>query len=247
MSTMDSVKTVEATQKTATCPMTGIEYIDSLRDGREVWIYGERVKDVPSHPAFRNTVRMVARLYDALHHPDTKDILTCNTDTGSGGYTQRYFKASRSVAEMVAARDAIAAWQRLTYGWIGRSPDYKASFLAMLDANANFYAPYQENARRWYKACQEKVLYLNHSIVNPPTDRHLPLDEVSDVYVHVTKETDAGLIVSGAKVVATNAAPHPVQFRRTSWGWVHERPGVCCCFYRSDECIRGQSALPFFL
>ena len=48
-------------------PFTSSEYLDSLRDGREIWIYGERVKDVTTHPAFRNTVRMLARLYDALH------------------------------------------------------------------------------------------------------------------------------------------------------------------------------------
>ena len=50
-------------------PMTGSEFIESLRDGREVFIYGERVKDVTVHPAFRNTARMIARLYDALHDP----------------------------------------------------------------------------------------------------------------------------------------------------------------------------------
>ena len=43
-------------------PQTGAEYLDSLRDDREVFIYGERVKDVTTHPAFRNTARMVARL-----------------------------------------------------------------------------------------------------------------------------------------------------------------------------------------
>ena len=43
-------------------PMTGAEYLESLRDGREVWIYGERVKDVTLHPAFRNQARMVARI-----------------------------------------------------------------------------------------------------------------------------------------------------------------------------------------
>lgn len=48
----------------ATRPMNGPEFIESLRDGREVYIYGERVKDVTTHPAFRNTARMVARLYD---------------------------------------------------------------------------------------------------------------------------------------------------------------------------------------
>ena len=39
-------------------PMNGAEYLESLRDGREIYIYGERVKDVTTHPAFRNTARM---------------------------------------------------------------------------------------------------------------------------------------------------------------------------------------------
>lgn len=51
----------------AAAPMTGDEYIESLRDGREVYLHGERVDDVTTHPAFRNPVRMTARLYDALH------------------------------------------------------------------------------------------------------------------------------------------------------------------------------------
>ncbi len=189
-----------------TRPLTGEEYINSLKDGREIWIYGEKVKDVTTHPAFRNSVRMMARMYDAMHDPATKDKITGPTDTGSNGYTHKFFKASRSQQEMVEARDAIAEWQRVTYGWMGRSPDYKAAFLATLGANADFYDPYQENAQAWYKKCQESVLYLNHAIVNPPVDRHLPPDEVGDVYVHAVKETDAGLVVSGAKVVATGSA-----------------------------------------
>jgi 4-hydroxyphenylacetate 3-monooxygenase len=187
-------------------PFTGAEFLESLRGTREVWIHGERVEDVTTHPAFRNPARMLARLYDALHAPDTQAALTCPTDTGSGGYTHRFFRASTTAEELIAARDAITLWARLTYGWMGRSPDYKAAFLATLGANADYYAPYQENARRWYRAAQERVLYMNHALVHPPVDRHRPADEVADVYVHVEKETDAGLIVSGAKVVATGSA-----------------------------------------
>jgi 4-hydroxyphenylacetate 3-monooxygenase len=187
-------------------PLTGKEYLDSLRSPREVWIYGERVKDLTTHPAFRNPARMIARLYDALHDPARRAVLTCETDTGSGGYTHKFFRAPVSVEDLVGARDAIAAWARLTYGWMGRSPDYKAAFLATLGANADFYSPYQKNARRWYQATQERVLFLNHALAHPPVDRHRPPDEVADVYMHVEKETDAGLIVSGAKVVATGSA-----------------------------------------
>lgn len=189
-----------------TRPLTGAEYIDSLRDDREIYIYGERVKDVVSHPAFRNPVRMTARLYDALHDPRHRDVLTAPTDTGGDGYTHRFFTTPHSAEDLVADQRAIAAWARMSYGWMGRSPDYKAAFLGTLGANAEFYEPYAANARRWYKDSQEKVLYWNHAIVHPPVDRDRPPDEVADVFIHVEAETDAGLVVSGAKVVATGSA-----------------------------------------
>ncbi len=187
-----------------TRPYTGAEYLESLRDGREIWIYGERVKDVTTHPAFRNTARMIARLYDALHDPARKDVLTIDNDRG--GFTHRFYKAPRSTEELVGARDAIAEWARVTYGWIGRSPDYKAAFLATLGANPDYYHPYDDNARRWYTKVNDEVSFVNHAIVNPPVDRDKPLDQVKDVYMHVVDEKDGGLVVSGAKVVATTSS-----------------------------------------
>lgn len=187
-------------------PLTGDEYIASLQDDREVWIYGERVKDVTTHPAFRNSIRMVARLYDGFHTPETAGKLLVPTDTGSGGKTHPFFRAARSSEDLQADRVAIETWARMSYGWLGRSPDYKAAFLGTLGGMPDFYEPYRENAERWYKESQEKVLYWNHAIINPPVDRHLPPDEVGDVFMKVEKETDAGLIVSGAKVVATGSA-----------------------------------------
>jgi 4-hydroxyphenylacetate 3-monooxygenase len=47
-------------------PFTGSEFLESLRDGREVYIYGEEVEDVTTHPAFRNAAASVAQLYDAI-------------------------------------------------------------------------------------------------------------------------------------------------------------------------------------
>ena len=46
---------------------TGTQYLNSLRDGRQVWINGERVADVTTHPAFRPIVSLRARLYDMAH------------------------------------------------------------------------------------------------------------------------------------------------------------------------------------
>jgi 4-hydroxyphenylacetate 3-monooxygenase len=187
-------------------PFTGAEYLESLRDGREVYIYGERVADVTTHPAFRNTARSLARLYDALHDPKSKDVLTAPTDTGSGGFTHKFFRVARSREDLVGQRDAIAAWARMSYGWMGRSPDYKASLMNTLGANHQFYGKFSENAKNWYRRAQEHVLFMNHAIVNPPVDRAKAADQVKDVFITIQKETDAGIYVSGAKVVATSSA-----------------------------------------
>src|SRR5262245_6279713 len=132
-------------------PFTGAQYLESLRDGREVYVYGERVKDVTTHPAFRNTARSIARLYDALHDPETRELLVSPTDTGSGGFTHKFFRVARSREDVVGQRDAIAAWARMTYGWMGRSPDYKAALMNTLGANHSFYGKFSDNAKAWYR------------------------------------------------------------------------------------------------
>src|SRR5689334_6810591 len=211
-------------------PFTGAEFLESLRDGREVYIYGERVKDVTTHPAFRNSAASVALLYDALHDKIWHDVLTAPTDTGSGGYTHKFFKVARSAGEVIAQRDAIAAWARITYGWLGRSPDYKAAFLNTLGANAEFYGKFAGNARAWYKRGQEAVLFLNHALVNPPIDRNKPVEQVKDVYITIQKETDAGIYVSGAKVVATNSALTHYNFLGQNMGQEITDPSMVVMF-----------------
>ncbi|UQI45541.1 Pyoverdin chromophore biosynthetic protein pvcC [Streptomyces sp. HU2014] len=192
-------------RRTPDRPMTGEEYLESLRDGREVWIYGERVDDVTAHPAFRNSCRSLAWLYDALHDPSSQGVLTSDTDSG-GAFTHPFFRAPRDSADLRAARDAIAAWQRMTYGWMGRTPDYKASFLATLGADPDYYDPFAANARDWYERAQNKVLFLSHALVNPPVSRHASPGQGAGICVRAVDETDAGIVVSGAKGVATGAA-----------------------------------------
>src|SRR5207302_10400941 len=119
--------------------------------------------------------------------------------------TQSGLERARSRGRVIAQRAAVAAWARLSYGWVARSPDYKAAFLTTLGANAELYGKFAANARAWHKRGQEAVLYLTHALVNPPIDRNKPVEEVKDVYITIQKETDAGIYVSGAKVVATNS------------------------------------------
>ncbi|HKT17065.1 MAG TPA: 4-hydroxyphenylacetate 3-hydroxylase N-terminal domain-containing protein [Stellaceae bacterium] len=184
--------------------MDGRDYLESLRDAREVYIYGERVKDVTTHPSSRNAARSIARLYDALHDPQTRDALTMVDRYGIR--THRFFTPSYSAQELLAAREAIAIWARATYGFMGRTPDYKAAFMATLGAMPEFYAPYTENSLAWYKRYAARGLFLNHVLINPPIDRKKPVHEVGDVFVHVVKEKDNGIVVRGAKMLATGSA-----------------------------------------
>ncbi len=87
--------------------------------------------------------------------------LSCwNTDTGSGGYTHKFFRVAKSADDLRQQRDAIAEWSRLSYGWMGRTPDYKAAFGCALALMSGFYGQFEQNARNWYTRIQETGLYL---------------------------------------------------------------------------------------
>ena len=55
---------------------TGEQYRESLRDGRQVWINGEKVKDVTTHPSFKPIVDVRARIYDMAHDAKTRDVMS---------------------------------------------------------------------------------------------------------------------------------------------------------------------------
>ena len=95
--------------------LDGKQYIASLQDARSVHLEGECIADVTVHPAFRNSCRSIARLYDALHDPQKKDTLTAVDHLNQR--THKFFKPSRSAQELVEAREAIVAWARSSSGW----------------------------------------------------------------------------------------------------------------------------------
>ena len=182
----------------------GKEYLESLNDGRVVYLNGERIEDVTTHPAYRNSARSYARMYDALHDPATRDILTTTNEYGDR--THKFFKTPTSAEDLLGARDAIAEWAKLSYGFMGRTPDYKASFIGHLNAFSHYYEGFEDNAKNWYKKAAKELPFVNHTIINPQVDRSKPLHENKDVFVRAVAERDDGIIVSGAKMVGTAAA-----------------------------------------
>jgi 4-hydroxyphenylacetate 3-monooxygenase len=201
--------------------MTGGSYLESLRDERNVFIYGESVRDVTTHRAFRNAARSVAHLYDALHDSQTANVLV--TTAPEGFQTHRYFTSSYSADDLFKARDALAHWARMTFGFMGRTPDYKGGFIATLGSFSEFYDPFEKNALHWYRVAAEKALFLNHVIVNPPINRNRPVHEAADIFVHVVRERDDGVIVRGAKMVGTSAALSNATFVAQNSGVSYEK------------------------
>ena len=197
---MTPVSTPETTNQLP----TGATFLDSLDDGREIWFDGQRIGTITEHPAFRNAARSVARLYDALHDPSTKDELT--TVDKFGIQTHTFFAPAYSVDDLVAARESIRIWQRMSYGWMGRTPDYKAAFMAQLAEGHEFYEPFGANALAWYKKCASQAMFINHVLIDPPVDRNKARVDVRDVYLSVERDDDKGIYVSGAKMVATGSA-----------------------------------------
>ena len=59
---------------------TGQEYRDSIRDGRRIWINGERVADVTTHPQFKPLVDIRARIFDMQHEEAHRDLMTVTQD-----------------------------------------------------------------------------------------------------------------------------------------------------------------------
>lgn len=185
-------------------PMTGAQYLESLRDGREIWLNGERVPDVTTHPGFRNGARSVARLYDALHDPAQQAVLTGTTPNGA--LTHKSFLLAHTPQELLARSEAMRAWSKLHFGFMGRSPDYKAGLAVSLGAWPEYFEPYAANATRWYHQLADHCFYMNHVGINPMVDRSKALHEQKEVFVRAVKERDDGLVVCGAKMVGTGAA-----------------------------------------
>ena len=103
---------------------TGQQYIAGLQEQeREVWLRGERVKDVTRHPGLANGARAVAALYDMQHDPGLRDEMTYESPS-SGARVGLSFIIPRTREELEARRVMMLHWARATCGMMGRSPDF---------------------------------------------------------------------------------------------------------------------------
>src|SRR5436853_2639498 len=149
---------------------TGAEYIKGLQSQQcEVWLRGERVKDVTTHPGLANGVRAIASLYDLQQDPKLRDEMTFVSPT-SGERLGLSFIIPRTRQELERRGVMMLRWARTTCGMMGRSPDFMNVTFAAWAASARYFArgrpEFGENIRRYYEYISERDLTLTHSLTN---------------------------------------------------------------------------------
>jgi 4-hydroxyphenylacetate 3-monooxygenase len=192
-------------------PRTGQQYLDALRDGRSVFINGQRVEDVTTHPAFRGATRSIANLYDIASDPANASVMTTASPYGQEPVNIAHM-IPRSREDLVRRRIGLRRWSEGTFGTMGRSPDHVASFFAGFAGNSGVFArqgqEYADNVVNFHRKVCEQDLYLAYTIVPPQIDRSKPAHQQADphLYAGVKEERDDGIIVKGAQMLGTGAA-----------------------------------------
>jgi 4-hydroxyphenylacetate 3-hydroxylase N terminal len=116
---------------TALGAMTGARYLESLKDGREVWLDGEKVQDVTSHPAFTGMVRELARIYDLQHTEAYRDQMTF-ISPATGQRCSLSWLLPRSHDDLKKKRRNSEIWNEQCWGQLGRGPDILAPYIITL-------------------------------------------------------------------------------------------------------------------
>jgi anthranilate 3-monooxygenase (FAD)/4-hydroxyphenylacetate 3-monooxygenase len=176
---------------------------------REVWLRGERIDDVSTHPAFAAPIEQIARLYDMQHDPALRDALTYESPA-TGNRVAMSFMVPRTREDLAKRREAFRLCAEANFGLMGRTPDFlNATVMAMAEGQ-DFFARAGErfaaNIRAYYEYIRENDLFLTHALITPQNDRSKSSAQQADDAIHlrVVRETEDGVIVSGARMLGTH-------------------------------------------
>ncbi|MCX4644653.1 4-hydroxyphenylacetate 3-hydroxylase family protein [Streptomyces sp. NPDC055059] len=202
---------------------TGDQYRESIRDGRDVWMNGEKVTDVTTHPAFKPLVDIRARIYDMAHDPATRDSMTYR-DESTGEVNAIQQKPPRTREDWDAKRAATDAVLSDVGGVVTRVGDETIGEVwSLIDGQdvLNAINPtYAENVKRHI----DHALYADPFHVSANTDpkgdrSKRPQDQDPDMLLHVVRETDSGIVVRGAKYETAAAYSNQAFTKPTIANW----------------------------
>ncbi len=188
---------------------TGAQYISRLSEmSTEVWIRGERIEDVTTHPALRNGVRSVADLYDMQLDPGLQEEMTYASPT-DGEPVGLSFLIPRTVEDLERRRAMMTRWAWSSCGMMARTPDFLNVAITAWAGGAEYFGQnrpeFKKNVLDYYEFIRENDITLTHTLVNLQKSRIPGMADNLDEQVALTvmRETDAGIIVKGSRMLAT--------------------------------------------
>ncbi|MCH2517544.1 MAG: 4-hydroxyphenylacetate 3-monooxygenase, oxygenase component [Dehalococcoidia bacterium] len=188
---------------------TGAQYISRLSEmSTEVWIRGERIEDVTTHPALRNGVRSVADLYDMQLDPGLREEMTYASPT-DGEPVGLSFLIPRTVEDLERRRAMMTRWAWSSCGMMARTPDFLNVAITAWAGGAEYFGQnrpeFKKNVLDYYEFIRENDITLTHTLVNLQKSRIPGMADNLDEQVALTvmRETDAGIIVKGSRMLAT--------------------------------------------
>jgi 4-hydroxyphenylacetate 3-monooxygenase len=182
---------------------TGAQYQDSIDDGRQVWIDGEKVTRVTDHPMFRPIVGARARIFDLAHEPTSQAVMTyLDEETAERNpvgnrlpRTQQDWQDKRAAVDLVQ-RDARAVVTRVGDETVGEMWSLFDGQDVLNQVDPQFSANIKRHIER---AVREDPFHVSAN-TDPKGDRSKPPQQQDpDMLLHVVKETDNGIVVRGAK------------------------------------------------
>lgn len=190
---------------------TGQEYLDRLAQARPtVELNGERVTGpITEHPALAGVVGSYAELYDLQHDPALRDVLTYESPT-SGERVGTSFLVPETADDLRRRREGFKAWADHSLGVLGRTGDYLNSALMALSQASDWFAQadprFGQNIRAYYERVREQDLLTTHTLIPPQANRAAGPGQHVDgraLGAHVVSQDDAGVVVRGARMLAT--------------------------------------------
>ncbi len=193
--------------KTKTRPiLTGAEYIDSLR-GRNlrVFLFGEQVTEPVDHPVIRPSVNAVAETYDlAMRNPELGTALSPYT----GERINRFLHIATSSADLVNQNKMQRRLGQLTGTCFQRCVGmdaFNALHSVTFEIDAAHGTDYHARFLAFITQMQRHGFVIGGAMTDVKGDRSKAPHQQDDpdLYLHVTRRTDEGVYVSGAKAHQT--------------------------------------------
>jgi 4-hydroxyphenylacetate 3-monooxygenase len=188
---------------------TGAEFLAGLKSPRAVWVNGEKIADVATHPAFAGAAKTLAEIFDLQHHA-REVCLMRDPETEEPINVSHLIPRSRE--DLERRHRALQLTAEYTVGLMGRTPDYMNVTFAGFAGRADEWAiagndTGAANLVAYQKFLARKDLALTHTIVQPTIDKSqgdAPAPG-NDVALHKVADTGHGILVRGARILATLA------------------------------------------